>query len=138
MNNNIRVEVEEIGRGNITNAIHNSNLGINGGQQQVPGTQLTSMPPPVNYSQTGGPPPHFHLYGAPPQASQAPGALDGASGGQGDGSKPSKAKICKKLVHGTCEYGLSGQFNGNKCPEPYPQACLGWKKIGRDGCSKGP
>ena len=36
-----------------------------------------------------------------------------------------------------CEYGLSGQLNGNKCLDPHPQVCQGWKKMGRDGCPKG-
>ena len=99
LNDNRRAEVEEIGRGNITNAIHNnSQHDINRRQQQLPTTipQLTAIPPPLNYTQTGGPPPHFplpasHLYGAPPQAPQLPGAQDGTSGGQGDGSRTSKA-----------------------------------------------
>ena len=47
MSNNMRVEVEEIGRGNIT------------AQQQLPIPQLTSIPPPMYYSQTGGPPPQL-------------------------------------------------------------------------------
>ena len=117
MSNNMRIEVEDIGRGNIT------------AQQQLP-APLTSIPPPVYYTQTGGPPPHSQSqlnppYGAPSQALP----MDGNTGITGDGTTKSIAKICKKLVHGTCEFGLSGQSNG-KCPNPHPQPCLGWKKNG--------
>ena len=48
-----------------------------------------------------------------------------------------RPKVCKKLVKGLCSYGLSGFFNGERCPEPHPRPCEGWRQKGKEGCPRG-
>ena len=60
------------------------------------------------------------------------------SGPSGDQPRDTRApKVCKKLVKGLCAYGLSGIINGERCPEPHPRPCEGWRQRGREGCSRG-
>ena len=118
LNDNRRAEVEEIGRGNITNNTHNNTqLDISREQQQpsTPTPKMSTLPPPFNYTSTTAPPPPFglpqgHMIVVPPQQGQQllqqqgqgqqplqfPTPHDGTNGAQGDGTKPSRAKICKK------------------------------------------
>ena len=54
-----------------------------------------------------------------------------------DPKEARQPKVCRKLVRGICAYGLSGYYNGERCPDPHPRPCDGWRQRGIEGCPRG-
>ena len=101
---NRAAEIEDIGRGNRTEANFNAQT-TEAGQDQ--GNIVSANPPQFNPT-TSGPPTQY-----------------GQSYQEGQGNQGYRPKVCKKLAKGLCTYGLSGFINRERCPEPHPKPCEG-------------